>query len=240
MGLIRSCDKSDLVDCLLELSDRAESSSAPLVQAKILDGAAIVRMLRPGPARTFGEYAKNVFMPYVRKEACESEVCRIDIVWDRFIPGSLKTETRNKRGSGTKIQLAPSTEIPKEAWQKFLSNSENKRKLFELLADEISSATIPGVQLISTKHKDAVSSTRDDMDILRPCNHEEADTRILLHVADAANQGITRVLVRSRDTDVLVLCVANLGNIPGLEELWVSTGTSSYQKYLAVHELTQG
>ena len=99
--------------------------------------------------------------------------------------------------------------------------------------------TIPGVELISTKDKDAVSSTRDDMDVRSPCSHEETDTRILLHVADAANQGITRVLVRSRDTDVLVLCVGNFGNIPGLEELWVSSGTSSHQKYLAVHELTK-
>ena len=52
MGLMRSCDKSDLVDCLLQLSDRTESSSAPLVQAKILDGAAIVRphaSTRSGP-----------------------------------------------------------------------------------------------------------------------------------------------------------------------------------------------
>ena len=37
------------------------------------------------------------------------------------------------------------------------------------------------------------------------CNHEEADTRIVVHVLHALQQGLTTVQVRTVDTDVVVL-----------------------------------
>ena len=39
-------------------------------------------------------------------------------------------------------------------------------------------------------------------------SQEEADTRIFLHVADAVNHGNQKVMIRTVDTDVLVLVVA--------------------------------
>ena len=58
------------------------------------------------------------------------------------------------------------------------------------------------------------------------CNHPEADTRIVLHVADAVRHGHTSVLVVSIDTDVTVLLLAYLGELmsAGLTELYVRIG----------------
>ena len=46
---------------------------------------------------------------------------------------------------------------------------------------------------------------------MRGCNHEEADTRILVHVKDALAKGggggERSVLVRTVDTDVLVILI---------------------------------
>ena len=42
---------------------------------------------------------------------------------------------------------------------------------------------------------------------MRGCNHEEADTRILVHVKDALAKGGRSVLVRTVDTDVLVILI---------------------------------
>ena len=39
-------------------------------------------------------------------------------------------------------------------------------------------------------------------------NQEEADTRILLHAAHAAEEGDSAVVITADDTDVLVLCLA--------------------------------
>ena len=39
----------------------------PYVDVMILDGAAIVNMLRPGAAKTIGSYLADVFLPYIKK-----------------------------------------------------------------------------------------------------------------------------------------------------------------------------
>jgi len=40
---------------------------------------------------------------------------------------------------------------------------------------------------------------------LAPCNHEEADSDIMLHAAHAAHSGHKKILIRTVDTDVVVL-----------------------------------
>ena len=42
-----------------------------------------------------------------------------------------------------------------------------------------------------------------------PCTHEDADTRLLLHVADAVNRGSRKVCVCTVNTDVMVLAIAS-------------------------------
>ena len=45
---------------------------------------------------------------------------------------------------------------------------------------------------------------------LAPCLQEEADTRLLLHVADAVQKGCKKVTIRTVDKDVVVLAVGCL------------------------------
>ena len=47
---------------------------------------------------------------------------------------------------------------------------------------------------------------------LAPCDHEEADTRMILHLADAVNRGFKKVSVCTVDTNVVVLSVAQQQN----------------------------
>ena len=42
---------------------------------------------------------------------------------------------------------------------------------------------------------------------LQPCSHEEADTRIFVHVLDAIEQGHSKVMIRTVDTDVVILAI---------------------------------
>ena len=63
------------------------ADNSPVVDALIVDAAAVVNALRPGMSRAFHDYANDVFLPYVR---CQMEgVKRIDIVWDVYIENSL-------------------------------------------------------------------------------------------------------------------------------------------------------
>ncbi len=91
-------------------------------------------------------------------------------------------------------------------------------------------------QVISTYHKDAVCTQARDVDGLAPCSHEEADTRILLHVQDAVRQGYTKVSIHTVDTDVTVLAVTAAGCLD-IEELWVAFGRGKKFRFLAAHKM---
>ena len=47
------------------------------------------------------------------------------------------------------------------------------------------------------------------MNTLGPCNHAEADTRLLLHAKDAALQGHQNLLILTVDTDVVVISISS-------------------------------
>ena len=62
MGELRSCTKSDLVDCLPK---PAIPEEVPDFNAIVLDGAAVVNMVRPIAGHTFEAYAADKFIPYI-------------------------------------------------------------------------------------------------------------------------------------------------------------------------------
>lgn len=94
-----------------------------------------------------------------------------------------------------------------------------------------------GKQLVVTLGQDVLSEPLlPDKTMLSPCSHEEADTRLILHAADAARNGIKRVLIKTVDTDVVVLAVAHRQRI-SCDELWIAFGTGKHFRYIAAHEI---
>ena len=232
-GTLRSGNKSDLLFCLERLCPA--KAEKPSVDVLLLDGAAIVNMLKPtGACKTFAEYSQFVFIPYVTREL--ESVKRVDVVWDRYLSNSLKDCTRRKRGNGSRRRVQPDTKIPGN-WAAFLRVDENKVELFHFLAKQLITISNVRGQVVTTKDESVLfNNERHDITNLAPCGHEEADTRLLLHVADAANQGFTKVVVRTVDTDVVVISVATFHQIQ-LSELWVAFGTGKHFRYLSVHDI---
>ena len=70
-----------------------------------------------------------------------------------------------------------------------------------------------------------------DTSALAPCNHEEADLRMMIHALDASLHGHRRVNIRSNDTDIVVLAVSIAPTLP-LDELWISFCSSKQVRYL--------
>ena len=105
--------------CLEPLS--IVTDECPLVEAVIIDGAALVNMLKSDTSRTFNEYAATVFLPYIRRQL--DTVKRIDVVWDVYLKDSLKGTAREKRGKGFREEGRNT--IPRN-WQMFLRVDENK------------------------------------------------------------------------------------------------------------------
>ena len=87
--------KSDLVGCLEDLIPPQECVASPHVEVIILFGAAITNMLATGGTKTFSDYATQVFLPYITSQL--QHAIRVDVVWDEYMPDSLKADIRTKR-----------------------------------------------------------------------------------------------------------------------------------------------
>ena len=87
------------------------SVGIPTVDAIILDGAVTVNMLNPGTACTFSDYASQIFLPYITRQL--QDVQKVDVVWDEYVHGSLKTYTRSVRGKGSRRRLESSNALPR-------------------------------------------------------------------------------------------------------------------------------
>ena len=80
--------------------------------------------------------------------------------------------------------------------------------------------------LIVTDGANVLCAPPRDTSNIAPCNHEEADSRVMVHVGDAAMQGFRKILVRTVDTDVVVLTVSNVQQLAQTKqiELWIAFG----------------
>ena len=106
---IRSGSKCDLLQCKDKLVGTEEFHKSSVV---VFDGVFCVQMLKPQFCKTFMEYSE-VFLPYI-KQSIEN-VQRMDLVWDEYIPNSLKASTRQKRGTGARRSSSTCYGTPKLA-----------------------------------------------------------------------------------------------------------------------------
>ena len=80
-------------------------------------------------------------------------------------------------------------------------------------------------QIVTTNGNEVLCIPPQDTNSLAPCNHEELDTRIFVHLADADTKDFNKVLLHTVDTDVVVLAVAAAARI-NVQELWVAFGAA--------------
>ena len=204
---------------------------APQVEATI-DGAVIVKILKPGMATTFKEYTDFVFKPYILKQL--EAVQRVDVVWDVYREDSLKSTTRERRGTGTQRRVASSSKFPKN-WKSFLHVGDNKTELFLFLAKELQAIDIEGKEVYTTYGEFVLSSQPTEM---MTCSHEVADTRLVLHAYHASQSSYQKILIGTVDTDVVVLAVSRVQHL-SVDEIWIAFGSGKHFRYLLVHSIAE-
>ena len=123
-------------------------------------------------------------------------------------------------------------------WKKVIRNDDNKDELFQLLGQERVSKNTGHTVIVFTVW-DGVASSRDgqNTDGLQTCSHEEADTRMLLHINYTTNSGFKTIMIRTVDTDVVMLAVAHFQGLPNLEQLWIAFGTGNDFRYISIPEI---
>ena len=157
----------------------------------------------------------------------------VDVLFDRCVKNSIKGGTRDKRKEKKNTGIRRNVDNRDQRtgnWERFIILEDNKASLAHFLSTEISesySAPSGRELVINGGFKDTLkvwSSDTSRQDIRElASDHEEADTRIVLHARDAAARGYKQVNILCRDTDVLVLLLAHREQL--CQEIWMFAGT---------------
>ncbi len=188
--------------------------------AIIVDAMAVVQSIK-GKWKTFGELA-DAILNSLTKLARQWNCKRLDFVADRYPVLSIKNTERGRRAEKgvQRVHIfGKDQNVPKQ-WKKFLSCGDNKESLVAFICEHwrsCSSIRFGGIttMYVTAKEKCYVISLGDsDDDPVRSevvsvlqSNHEEADTRLLLH-AKHATATYDRIIIKSPDTDVFILSIA--------------------------------
>ena len=109
-------------------------------------------------------------------------------------------------------------------WQNFIRIDSNKRELFSLFY-KIRRSVRKTSKLSSPLGRVLRTQLLQDVHTLSPCSPEEAESRMLLHVTHAAHHGHHQILIRTVDTDVVVLAVFAITYLPAGCKVWLAFGT---------------
>jgi hypothetical protein len=208
----------------------------------IIDGNALIHS-RVSLPETFGQLAMSIF-----KSLPQAPV--IHFVTDYYHTESIKGTERERRGiSSTQIIGGPMTKLPRD-FSTFLHNSENKKNLIKFplgqwqrcdYSDLFNNRIIFFVceadcYCLEASNGSIISSPVPELQ----SSQEEADTRIILNLLyeTKSSNGDKTIIVRSPDTDVLVLLVyyAVFTNCCILFD----TGVGNKRRLLSVRKILSG
>lgn len=205
--------------------------------ATVIDGMSMDQKMKCDQM-LFADVADNL----LSRALAEGSNSQRIVVFDVYREESIKNVEREKRVSedGHEFRnIKPEHKIHK--WHKFLAHSNNKSLFIKFIAEEwqkekykqkIAEKTI-FVTVEDRCYELSRHEAKENQDLRS--THEEADTRMLLHAAHAADKGYSAVVISSDDTDVLVLCIAFQSSIPC--EIFVKSGTQNRTKYVKVADV---
>ena len=128
----------------------------------------------------------------------------IRLIFDRYnVPSSLKSDTRPKRqGSEDPVyyRISDSTHIAKVPLKKLLSRTKTKVELTAFLAKKVKERGQALRRQLDVARGKECEATHKDTGYLQS-DHEEADTKIILHALHATADGAAGLTIHSIDFD---------------------------------------
>ncbi|KAJ8671942.1 hypothetical protein QAD02_003201 [Eretmocerus hayati] len=218
-GLMKKqTSKSDLAHELEKALCAAEYNMSHSPMTIIVDVMLILRIIKWRELVCFKDLV-TAFCEIVNKNQYYGRVDRIDFVCDDYFEKSLKSSERVRRSNTESIELfeiKDNTPLPAQE-SKFYSSNKNKIKLQQFLRHHIrihGPRIWPGTELIfsTLAGEDSMTSMpslRGDSPLESLNDHEveEADVKMMLHIAHCSTEGNKKIYLLSSDTDVLVLAL---------------------------------
>ena len=181
------------------------------------------------------------------KKVCPAD--RLHIVFDSYCELSVKKGERICRaadcgGEIDVITLSESVPIPKQV-EKFWASGKNKQAL-QILARTVSLRDFKNVVVSGMVVNEEILQAMAQEDLGTAINvpelsnwQEEADNRLISHIAWSVERGCKRILVLSNDTDSIALILRYLPEFKckGLCELWNEIGTGEHRRKIPLHTL---
>lgn len=201
---------------------------------------ALVQRLK-GDLKKFSDVADSLLRMVLHEGSSSS---RIDVVFDVYRENSIQSAEREQRGSesGNEYRnIQPDHKLYQ--WRKFLMNPKNKQALTVFLAEEwkqdkyrrMLGSKVLFVACEEKCHMISAESAYVIEDL--KSTQEEADTRIVLHMAHAAKSGFYTLIVVSEDTDVFILCLAFNHLVQA--SIFFKCGTKTRVKYISISSISQ-
>lgn len=255
---LASCDgqsiahtKKSTMMSLLEEKTKSVSSiniKESVHSTVIVDAMAIIQAYpRDKIPATFGELAHSVLLS-ILAIGKKFSARRIDFVGDQYQLISIKNMERERRGvdGGNKRAIYSATQPTPKQFTAFLSSGANKRSLQSFIVQHWEKVKVAETIEVYAAVDRVCKLLRFTAN--QPCpvvsvvaelesDHEEADTRMLLHAmhADSTSPG-SHVIIQSPDTDVAIL---SLHFAPRMKEsvLWFATGTKDKKRVLSISNM---
>ena len=73
-----------------------------------------------------------------------------------------------------------------------------------------------------------------DFEDIIPCNQEEADIRLILHVLDRRRKGYKKLSIVGSDTDIIVIALYHFYDLD-VNKLWVEYSIGQHKMWLPIH-----
>ena len=215
----------------------------------VIDGMALIQEIADYAPATYSEYSIHLLRHSTRL-ATSFNTHRVDFVTDRYESFSIKNAERNRRADGSQqcVQrpLSSDQKFP-QVVRTFLKSGKSKESLCQFLVShwmtldgkELGGKVLYATQgqrclLMSTNANNVIITEEvDDLE----SNHEEADTRLLLHAKHASVQGSSSVVIRSPDTDIFIMSIVEVDEIN--TPLYFATGTGNKSRLLHINAITE-
>lgn len=243
-GMMAHTDKSKLFTLLEE---RVSEHGCPTyVGTHIIDGNFQLHCMSPDQPETYGGLSRNILSSCLGYRSK-----RIDITFDTYERPSIKDCERDRReaivggelvinGPQQKRDAAFKKQLEKESFKKELPiflRKDWSRNIYESLLD--GREVFLGVMENCTRYFVEDGEIKSEAVAPLRCNHPESDTRVILHMVEAAKSTPGDIVIRASDTDILVLLLHHVHRVPSTVTVWMEVGTKGKgnQRYVNVTKI---